>query len=205
MTGGFIFPIVGAPMAERFKSLDFGSELEIVQVQILSVAVALFIIHRNPVLFGHSHATYRAYLTLFRSDQRSSGKYCPAETQKLGQRFANQGLTLGCLCSGTATRYARGTLDLIPGMYATADTLYLPEQWEQCCLLNTSISRTKVCEESGISKVTKSETVDLGENISIEESGQDVEESGQDVEESGQDVKESGQDINKFQTNSILI
>ncbi|KAG8277408.1 hypothetical protein J6590_042640 [Homalodisca vitripennis] len=34
---------VGLPMAERSKSLDFGSELEITHVQILSVTIALFI------------------------------------------------------------------------------------------------------------------------------------------------------------------
>ncbi|KAG8324498.1 hypothetical protein J6590_091018 [Homalodisca vitripennis] len=39
------------PMAERSKSLDFGSELEIAQVQILSVTVALFISTINLVLY----------------------------------------------------------------------------------------------------------------------------------------------------------
>ncbi|KAG8280291.1 hypothetical protein J6590_085097 [Homalodisca vitripennis] len=34
---------LGVPTAERSKSLKFGSELEITQVQILSVTVALFI------------------------------------------------------------------------------------------------------------------------------------------------------------------
>ncbi|KAG8266254.1 hypothetical protein J6590_076531 [Homalodisca vitripennis] len=34
---------MGVPMAERSKSLDFGSELEITQVQILSVTFARFI------------------------------------------------------------------------------------------------------------------------------------------------------------------
>ncbi|KAG8301353.1 hypothetical protein J6590_055121 [Homalodisca vitripennis] len=37
-------------MAKRSKSLDFGSELEIAQVQILSVTVALFISTINLVL-----------------------------------------------------------------------------------------------------------------------------------------------------------
>ncbi|KAG8314335.1 hypothetical protein J6590_094959, partial [Homalodisca vitripennis] len=36
---------------ERSKSLDFGSELEIAQVQILSVTVALFISTINLVLY----------------------------------------------------------------------------------------------------------------------------------------------------------
>ncbi|KAG8307268.1 hypothetical protein J6590_026844 [Homalodisca vitripennis] len=39
------------PMAERSKSLDFGSELEIAQVQILSVTIALFISTIDLVLY----------------------------------------------------------------------------------------------------------------------------------------------------------
>ncbi|KAG8271223.1 hypothetical protein J6590_068113 [Homalodisca vitripennis] len=42
---------LGVPMAERSKSLDFGSELEIALVQILSVTVALFISTIDLVLY----------------------------------------------------------------------------------------------------------------------------------------------------------
>ncbi|KAG8273233.1 hypothetical protein J6590_025670 [Homalodisca vitripennis] len=45
---------MGVPMAERSKSLDIRSELEIAQVQILSVTVALFISTINLVLYRPS-------------------------------------------------------------------------------------------------------------------------------------------------------
>ncbi|KAG8252480.1 hypothetical protein J6590_056410 [Homalodisca vitripennis] len=41
----------GVPIAERIKTLDFGSELEIAQVQILSVTVALVISTIDLVLY----------------------------------------------------------------------------------------------------------------------------------------------------------
>ncbi|KAG8261448.1 hypothetical protein J6590_072173 [Homalodisca vitripennis] len=52
-------PMCGAtsltvPVAERSKSLDSGSELEITQVQILSVTTALFISTIDLVLYGLS-------------------------------------------------------------------------------------------------------------------------------------------------------
>ncbi|KAG8264692.1 hypothetical protein J6590_008627, partial [Homalodisca vitripennis] len=42
---------LGVPMAERSKTLDFGSELEIAQAQILSVTEALFISIIDLVLY----------------------------------------------------------------------------------------------------------------------------------------------------------
>ncbi|KAG8246408.1 hypothetical protein J6590_085685, partial [Homalodisca vitripennis] len=43
--------ILGVPIAERSKTLDFESELEIAQVRILSVTVALFISTIDLVLY----------------------------------------------------------------------------------------------------------------------------------------------------------
>ncbi|KAG8276752.1 hypothetical protein J6590_057651 [Homalodisca vitripennis] len=54
-------------MDERSKSLDFGSELEIAQVQILSVGVALFISTINLVLYRLS-----PLFCLIRSSQQPS-------------------------------------------------------------------------------------------------------------------------------------
>ncbi|KAG8265304.1 hypothetical protein J6590_097558 [Homalodisca vitripennis] len=51
MRSGLCNKAMGVPMAERSKSLDFGSELEITQVQILSVTIALFISTIDLVLY----------------------------------------------------------------------------------------------------------------------------------------------------------
>ncbi|KAG8284191.1 hypothetical protein J6590_003887 [Homalodisca vitripennis] len=47
--------LLGVPMVERSKTLDFGSELEIARVRILSVTVVLFISTIDLVLYRLFH------------------------------------------------------------------------------------------------------------------------------------------------------
>ncbi|KAG8254384.1 hypothetical protein J6590_008831 [Homalodisca vitripennis] len=68
--------ILGVPMAERSKTLDFGSGLEIAQVQILYVTEALFISTIDLVLYRHS-----PLFCLIRSSHRNESLSRSVESQ----------------------------------------------------------------------------------------------------------------------------